>query len=557
MKHLPIVLRYAYLFAVSLIRSLALAERLSSPLLMSTCSLRFLRWLAPSALLLNVVAAASLSAQQAPAQPPAAPTITVTTRLIVLDVTAIDAAGHPVTGLTRDDFRVYDGNERRPIRAFDPPESHGLPPGAANVKGSFDPSRPNAFGQAPVMVLILDQLNTHFADSSFARRELHDYLAHQPQILPQPTNLLALFDRHFRELAPFTRDRDVLLKALDGTPVRNAWTLEQDGNSEGGPLNRLQQSLEALEQIAQQYARIPGRKNLLWVGGGFPSPDPTTIDGADALTVRSTLQYVTDLLLDTRITLFAVDPSSSAAGMTEITSIEQSNFAMAAGGLSGGIDTFNASEDFDRLAPVTGGRIVRGRNDLEQQISAAVALADTYYTIAYEPPPSGSGPDFRDIRVECLRPGIRVTTRSGYYSNASEEQRTAKLNEKDALIDALNGSGRWNGLRVEAERDPSSKGSEQRVTLHVPAPDLTWQTEEDGKLTAHVVIAAALYTDNGKVLNQTTEAMSAGTSLATNVHDPAHHADFAFTLHVPLHVGRIRIAIEDRISGRIGALDLQ
>jgi VWFA-related protein len=523
---------------------------------MITSLLRLLRFLATAALLLEAPSAALLFAQQGPSNPPATTTLTVTTRLVVLDVTATDAAGHPVTDLTQNDFRVYDGDEPRPIRAFDPPQSHALAAEASGSKESFDPARPRSFGQAPVMVLILDQLNTHFADSSFARRELRAYLAHQPQTLAQPTNLLTLFDRHFHELAPFTRNRDALLKALDTAPVQNAWTLEQDGNSESGPLNRLQQSLEALEQIAQQYARIPGRKNLLWVGGGFPSPDPTTIDGADALTVRNTLRYVTDLLLDTRVTLFAVDPSSSAAGLTEITSIEQSNFAMAAGGLSAGIDTFNASEDFDRLAPVTGGRIVSGRNDLEQQISAAVSLSDTYYTIAYQPPPSGAGTDFRHIRVECLRPGVRVTTRSGYYPNASAEQRTASLNEKDALIAALRGSGRWNGLRLQAERDPSSQGEYERLLLRVPAPDLTWQTESDGKLTAHVVIAAAVYSEKDKVMAQTTEAMSAATPAATDIHDPAHHADFVLTLRVPPHAGHIRLAVEDRTSGRIGALDL-
>ena len=30
-------------------------------------------------------------------------------------------------------------------------------------------------------------------------------------------------------------------------------------------------------------ARIPGWKNLIWVGGGFPTIDPATIDGNDAL----------------------------------------------------------------------------------------------------------------------------------------------------------------------------------------------------------------------------------------------------------------------------------
>src|ERR1039457_5341462 len=174
-------------------------------------------------------------------------------------------------------------------------------------------------------------LNTHFADSSFARRSLHDYLARQPALLPQPTTLLSVGDNRFKQLQPFTRDRDALLRALAAAPTEYAWTLEVNGMADHGPIDRLDQSLRALEEIAQSDARIPGRKNLIWVGGGFPSLDPESIDGDDLQEVKDTLQHVTDVLLDTRVTLYAVDPTSLALGMTEITDASQMAFVLAAG----------------------------------------------------------------------------------------------------------------------------------------------------------------------------------------------------------------------------------
>ena len=271
---------------------------------------------------------------------------------------------------------------------------------------------------------MLDQLNTHFADSSFARRCLHDYLADQPALLSQPATLLTVYDDYFKLLQAFTRDRDALLRALAAAKVEYPWKLEVKGKTEFGPVERLDQSLRALEEIAQSYARIPGRKNLIWVGGGFPTIDPATIDGNDALEVKNALQHVTDVLLDTHVTLYAVDPSSSAAGMTEITDTTQMDFLEAAGdGLSGNFDPFDANDDFDRLAPVTGGRIVRGRNDIAEQIGSSVDLGAHFYTIAYAPSSnSDAAAQFRKIRVVCLRSELTATTRDGYYSDESRQE---------------------------------------------------------------------------------------------------------------------------------------
>lgn len=511
--------------------------------------------------------ACTLALPDSRAQAPADSTTTtlkVTTRLMVLDVTAVDAAGKPVSGLTRDDFRVYEGNRLRPIRSFDPPALTQPASAAASTPAPdapLDPAQPAAFGRSPVMLLVLDQLNTHFADSSFARRQLRSYLESQPATLTVPTTLLTLYDNHFQQLEGFTRDRNALLKALNAAPVQNAWMLEGRGNSDIGPIDRMQQSLEALEQMAQEYTRIPGRKILLWVGGGFPSPDPTSIDGEDALEVKNTLRYVTDLLLNTRTTLFAVDPTSSAASVTEITTIEQSNFAMAAGGLSSGIDPFNASADFDRLAPVTGGRIVRGRNDLSQQIAQAISLAEGAYAIGFTPEGDPSSTTFLPLRVECTRPGVTLLTRAGYYPtadlNATMSAKSALPVLENALSSALRSQGRWNGLHIDAAHAEAatSPSADQSISIRVASGDLTWIPSTTTQ-AAHVLIAAVVYGNGNHVLNHVTESMSASAPATLDTHAPANHADFHLALHVPAGATRIRIAVEDRETGRIGSLDI-
>ena len=358
------------------------------------------------------------------------PAFIVNARLVVLDVVVTDKAGKPVDDLTEKDFQIFEDGKQQRIRSLEAPSAHQLPPAslAAGASAVFDPARPASFGHSPVDILVLDQLNTHFADSSFARRSLHDYLAGQPALLPEPTTLLSVYDNHFKLLQAFTRDRDALLRALAVAPTEYAWKLEVNGNADYGPIERLDQSLRALEEIAQSYARIPGRKSLIWVGGGFPTIDPKSIDSRDAQEVKDTLQHVTNALLDTRVTLYAIDPSSSAASVTEITDIDQQAFAQAAGDtLSGASDPFNASDDFDRLGPVTGGRVIRGKNDVAQQIASSVDLGANFYTITYTPSStSEAAAQFRKISVVCLRAGLTATTRSGYYAGAIQQDRVRR-----------------------------------------------------------------------------------------------------------------------------------
>jgi VWFA-related protein len=492
---------------------------------------------APAAMVLVLCLQASA---QAPSQTPGAGSapathpfvFTVNARLVVLDIVVTDKAGKSVDGLTAKDFQVFEDDKLQRIGSFDPPTAHALPAAsvAQGVSAVFDPTQPASFGHSPVDVLVFDQLNTHFADSSFARRCLHDYLAGQPALLPQPTALLTVYDNHFKLLKGFTRDRDALLRAVAAAPVRYPWKLEVNGKAEYGPIERLDQSLRALEEIAQSYARIPGRKNLIWVGGGFPTINPTTIDGDDAQEVKDALQHVTNILLDTHVTLYAVDPSSTAAGMTEITDSSQAEFLMNAGdALAGNFDPFGANDDFDRLGPVTGGRVIRGRNDIGQQIALSADLGAHYYTIAYTPSSSGdAAAQYRKIRVVCLRPGLTATTRTGYYSGETQAEKASTTATYD-LTTAAETTLPLNGIRVTVEPDTTPNTPPNAYIVHASTANLTWETREDGSSTASVYIMAVSLGAKNIMLGHTLHGMKASAMSGANLTDPLKTADFAFT----------------------------
>ena len=497
-------------------------------------------------------------AESAPAT--SRPAFTVNARLVVLDVVVTDKAGKPVDDLTARDFQIFEDGKLQRIRSVEPPSAHELPPAsaAAGASAVFDPAQPASFGHAPVTILVLDQLNTHFADSSFARRSLHDYLAGQPALLLQPTTLLSVYDNRFKLLQAFTRDRDALLRALAAAPTEYAWKLEVKGNADYGPIERLDQSLRALEDIAQSYARIPGRKSLIWVGGGFPTVDPKSIDAKDAQEVKDTLQHVTNALLDARVTLYAVDPSSSVASVTEITDIDQQAFAQAAGDtLSGASDPFNASDDFNRLGPVTGGRVIRGKNDIAQQIASSVDLGANFYTISYTPSSiSEAAAQYRKISVVCLRPGLTATTRSGYYAGAIQQESSADTASYD-LTTAAESTIPLNGIRVTVEPDTTPDAPPSTYIVSVGAANLTWEPKSDGSATASVYIMAASLDAKNKMLGHTLLGMIATAKPGTDLRDAARTADFQFTAPPAPKSTTLRFIVRDSATGHMGSVDLQ
>lgn len=505
----------------------------------------------------------SLNSNQAPTPTQAAnphnPTFTVNVRLVVLDVVVTDRAGKPVDGLTAKDFQIFEDGVVQRIRSLESPSAHILPPSsiAAGLSAVFDPAQPASFGRSPAAILVLDQLNTHFADSSFARRCVHDYLASQPALLPQPTTLLSVDDKRFRLLQPFTRDRDALLRALAAAPVEYAWKLEVNGKTDHGPIERLDQSLRALEEIAQSYARIPGRKNLIWVGGGFPSLDPEALDDDDRQEVKDTLQHVTDVLLDTRVTLYAVDPSNSAAGMAEVTDATQMAFVQATGdSVSGSTDPFNASEDFDQLGPVTGGRVVRSMNDVASQVAASVDLGNRFYTISYTPSSSNeAAAEYRRIRVVCLRPGLTATTRSGYYPGQTQQEKSAVTAAYD-LTAAAQGSIPLNAVRVTIEPDKSPEAPPGTYMIHAGVTSLTWKPKPDGSAIASVYIMAVSLDAKNQMLAHTLRGMTASAKPGADLRDPARTADFHFTALPAPRSSTLRFIVRDSATGRMGSVDL-
>jgi len=502
------------------------------------------------------ILAGCVAAAQAPISPAPTPqkttaVLTVNARSVILDVVVTDKAGNLVPGLTRGDFTVYEDQTRQTIRSFETPEQHVLPPGVS-INSTADLAKAP---DAPVTLLVLDELNTRFEDMSFARNSLEKYLNAQPATLTQPTALIAATNTRFQLLQDYTLNRQAVLTALKNHFPEYPWRLMQSGKTGPGAAERLAMSLGSLEQIAEAVSGHPGRKNVIWVGRGFPAINIQDSTDQEAAVIQKAVQHVIDVMRDARITLTTIDPTANTSAIVDIETPEDLDIAEGANGA----DPMAGLVNFQLLAPATGGRVYLSRNDVGAEIGTSIRDGNNYYTLSYTPTSqSDAAQPYRRISIKMSRPGLTATTRNGYYiqSAAPAPDSAPAVLKQDLnkiafdLGGAANSQLVYTGLQVTAHRlaDPPNT-----FAVDIDARDLSLQRQSEGNAQAEITLMIASFNRQNKIIaHQIQETTASIKSDATS----AQRAEFRIPAVIPADAARVRVVARDTVSGKMGTADL-
>ncbi len=422
---------------------------------------------------LNVFAAIfvngmAFSHSQAPPQPDgtaqnlaSAPAIRFMVRLIQVTVVAEDGDGKPVIDLKKEDFTLRDKGEAQTISFF--AEQNTPAAQLRTVAGTPSEFFSNHVESSPsgansVTILLFDALNTQFRDLSYARSRVINFLQHmQPQdqvalYVLTPTRLYVMHD--------FTNDSDTLVRLMGGKPEKVSTTsaantsapgpndvkiekLISDSLGEsnrfykGQPLNIVETTSSAMLQIARNTVNIPGRKNLVWISGGFPITMGYAIPlspGGDRQDFSASLSATAKQLGDANVAVYPVD----ARGL----------FA-ARGGRR------YASPNMDAMVLIangTGGRPFYNTNDIASSIRKAVDDSRVSYVLGYYPTNDRWDAKFREINIKVARPGIHLRYKTGYFAvpaNPDNRERNEMLTS-----DAIRSPLQMIDLGLEVHADP-------------------------------------------------------------------------------------------------------
>jgi VWFA-related protein len=206
--------------------------------------------------LLTQLASAQTGAQSAASQEPidSHTTIRSETRLVLVDSVVTDKKGVYVHGLMQKDFKVYEDNKEQPITSFSF-ESSAAP----------DPNRKH------YLVLFFDNSTVGPGQQTYARDAATKFIDKNAG----PNRLMAIveFGGTLRMSQNFTDDADRLKKVVAGVKFSSVGAAS---NPPGLPPIRgfsnfsTRGVLGALRDMAKGLADVPGRKQLVFLSGGFP-----------------------------------------------------------------------------------------------------------------------------------------------------------------------------------------------------------------------------------------------------------------------------------------------
>jgi VWFA-related protein len=311
-------------------------------------------------------------------------------RRIKLDVLVTDGKGTPVPGLTQQDFTLLDNGQARPIHSFQAFPGTG---------GQADP---------PVqVVLVLDTVNMEYTPAVQARVGIDRFLRLNGGHLSLPTSVFVLADDGVSGQLQPTTDGNALAENFKqlGSHMRS---VRQSAGSWGAN-ERFQLSLKAFTAIAQNEAKLPGRKMLIWCGPGWPlfSGPNMMISSKDQHSMFGSIVAFSTLLREARITVYSV-----ALGQPGMSTVVYQEF------LKGVKSDKQAAPGYLALrvqAVKSGGRVLGPDNDLTPQIASCFQDAAAYYTLSFEPPRADARDEYHDLKVQVSKPELKVYATTGYY----------------------------------------------------------------------------------------------------------------------------------------------
>jgi VWFA-related protein len=351
----------------------------------------------------SVLSSAQQGAPQATLPPQAtAPAVTQATpastqRPIFLDVLVTDHSGKPVADLEPFDFSVMDNNQPRKILGFRRTD------GAVGSK--MDP---------PVeVIIILDAVNLPYQAATQLRLDVEKFLRQNGGHLAQPVSVF-IFASEGLHLQPApSKDGNAVAAMLD----RSTGTVRSRGTAGDvyGLAEQFQTSVKTLAGIADNEARKPGRKMLIWIGPGWPMlADPRFIETNESREnyFRSVVS-LSKKLREARVTIY------SLYSIVGITSRGQWESFLKPLKDPRKAETGNLA--LQVLVTQTGGRVLDPSTDVAGEISSCVADIGPYYTLAFEPPIAVQANEYHELKVLVDKPQLSVRTNTGYYNQPPEK----------------------------------------------------------------------------------------------------------------------------------------
>jgi len=405
--------------------------------------------------------------------------------MVLVRATVRDSNGRPVSGLHKDDFRLFDNGKPQEIDQF-AVESTGhtpLPPPQAFGKESegeagSEAAPPNSTPRN-YQALYFDDVQMSFEDMAHARDAADRYLA----ATLTPSGRVGVFTSSGQDILDFTDDRSALHNALFKLTPRpiiptesrecpdignyQAYLIVEQrdpfalavANDEATQCNcqglsgqslqgceaqaaqmvegdavramnmwetQYTDVLRGLEQVVRRTAVLPGQRNVIFVSPGFLLYHlESQIEGITDRALRSNVVVNT---LDPR-GLYVIIPGGDASQETRVMPSNASLVGRKEQIIQDGIA--RAEDVLYNFAGDTGGQFFHNSNDLDKGFRQVGTLSVVSYVLAFSPRNLKFDGRFHRLKVTLVNPkGFTLQARHGYFAPKASEDAAARVKEE-------------------------------------------------------------------------------------------------------------------------------
>ena len=527
-----------------------------------------------------------------------AATITSSTEVVLIPTVVNDKSGSYLSGLKKEDFVLKQDGKSQPIAIFEEIKTNPVRlqrlEGARGTFSNFDPEPGNGriIGYRRLSIIVLDFVNTPFADQASARQALLKFLSEVAES-GEPMCLLTLNPGGLTLVRDFTDDPKLLAEALrrmkSGAPemvsepivsadhppptdlmsetitqqIRDQLESESRLNSLETK-NRALITIEALQQIAKGFRGFPGRKALIWTSSGFPfslsSSSAHLCEPACPVQERGEVQPAYEklwkMMNDAQIAIYSVDLRSAAGGDLFSTGgvrpsdIGDPQFDTDAQAQEKMADTNSTLQLF---AENTGGKAFLGGSNLVQSFRQAVQDDSSYYVLGYYVSAKSTKAGWHDVSVAIHPKGAHLRFRNGFFLSRDASVPTAKQDIQLALDSPLD----FTGVPISvtwSDKEPGKGSGKAKIPFELVMPANFASVDESDQNHMVVDIAAVAKDSDGNV--------SASLSQRIDVHlkadgmEQIEHNGLTYRNALQLPPGKhtVRFVVRDSLGNRMGSV---
>jgi VWFA-related protein len=487
--------------------------------------------------------------------------------LVQIDVSVIDKNNKPVTGLTKDDFEVYDDGGRQVVTHF----SYQASGSGSAMAGSEEPSSlTNSLTAGEVkrvLAFVVDTLHIKQENLSRTQQMLGDFIDNKMQpgdlVLILPTaggsGLVQQFTADHRILHRAVDSLRIFAFSTDTTPHRSSGASAtstsitngpavpstagmgaspgsnpgagmgagRGGGRRGGgastnpgkgmtrpktPMDNVDPVEEAdvratlfsLDDLIRAMRKLPGRKIGVFVSEGLRIVQTET---------NEDLRLTTDLAARSGVVFYTIDPRGLDTLSVDAVDDASGQSSTVEDFRSQKISDYMESQDsLNALALDTGGKFFHDNNDIKAGLTAVLEQNPGYYLLGFQPDPSKWDGKYHKLKVAVRgRSDVTVSARAGYL--ARDEKPAASMAGVDPKvverIEAINSPLIHRDIDLQLTpfyKDGAKQDAVMVTLLHVDASQLHFKQVE-GRYQDKLEVSGFVFDTLGKPVDTFTDVL--------------------------------------------------